>query len=415
MMTDSNESFDLPRWQTHIDPLSSTAQAAHAAQASYYGSSAPPPPPSAHQSGASPVSPLRMNPPPNSAVRQPRISQLLEQDQPANPSYLSSGPQSLSRSASLNSAVGGNSSSRARRHHQPEDLESPYRMDSSGNSYYHTANHSSSAYQTPSLSTSNSTSPPTAADPYSDMYYARSGNVDSSDRPPQSSRSPMRMAQTPTSGNALDPYSHQSPYSPPGQAANYSSNASSYSPSAGPPYSFGSPEQRPTYAHSRNHSQQMIKTEAMSPSLASTYSPQGPMPPPAGYSSSYENSAPSHTQQLAAQHSSRKTASNPPTPLSYLPSPSPSNYYTQDHAMAVDSPPKRRAAGFRRVRGSQDLQPRAEVPNTGRRMSGDGSYLSVRVHEFLDLVEFAADAPFLASATVDNKHPRYLSDLQPTV
>ncbi|KAF9469934.1 kinase-like domain-containing protein [Collybia nuda] len=44
--------------------------------------------------------------------------------------------------------------------------------------------------------------------------------------------------------------------------------------------------------------------------------------------------------------------------------------------MVIDPPPKRRASGFRRVRTAHDLQPRLDIPPTGRRMGGDGTYLS---------------------------------------
>ncbi|KAJ4477018.1 hypothetical protein C8J55DRAFT_606743 [Lentinula edodes] len=85
----SEGSFDLPRWQTHVD-LSSSAQAAHSAQAAYYASPLPPPPPSA------------------SSNRPPRLNALVDQDY---------SPQPLSRSASL----GGNRN--IRRHHLPDELE----------------------------------------------------------------------------------------------------------------------------------------------------------------------------------------------------------------------------------------------------------------------------------------------------
>lgn len=81
-------SFDLPRWQTHVD-LSSSSQAAHSAQASYYASPLPPPPSA-------------------SSNRPPRLNALVEQDYPGQP---------LSRSASL----GGNRN--IRRHHLPDELE----------------------------------------------------------------------------------------------------------------------------------------------------------------------------------------------------------------------------------------------------------------------------------------------------
>ncbi|KAG5648579.1 Serine/threonine-protein kinase ppk15 [Asterophora parasitica] len=62
--------------------------------------------------------------------------------------------------------------------------------------------------------------------------------------------------------------------------------------------------------------------------------------------------------------------------MSYLHSQSPASHYYQE-AMAVDPPPqRRRASGFRRVRTAQDLQPRLDVPPTGRRMGPDGVYLT---------------------------------------
>ncbi|KAJ3772923.1 hypothetical protein FB446DRAFT_734902 [Lentinula raphanica] len=96
-------SFDLPRWQTHVD-LSSSAQAAHSA---YYASPLPPPPPSA------------------SSNRPPRLNALVEQDY---------SPQPLSRSASL----GGNRN--IRRHHLPDELEpapmSAYPSTTTNNNFY---------------------------------------------------------------------------------------------------------------------------------------------------------------------------------------------------------------------------------------------------------------------------------------
>jgi dual specificity protein kinase YAK1 len=59
-------------------------------------------------------------------------------------------------------------------------------------------------------------------------------------------------------------------------------------------------------------------------------------------------------------------------------SPGPS-YYPQDHQMAVDPTPKRKPSGFRRVRTVHDLQPRVENASLGRRVSAEGTYLSVCV------------------------------------
>lgn len=73
----------------------------------------------------------------------------------------------------------------------------------------------------------------------------------------------------------------------------------------------------------------------------------------------------------------KASISNPPTPMSYMPSTTPgSQYYAQDHNMMVDAPKHRRSVGFRRVRTAHDLQPRLDVLPGNRRMGPDGSYLS---------------------------------------
>ena len=149
-MTGSNEDFDLPRWQTHNfqDTLSSTAQAAQAAQQagfanSLYGSA--PPPQSQHQSQAG-NSGHRLPPPiinahhstsaQPGASRQARISQILDEEQQVPHQFLSAGQTQLSRSASLGGGIGGGPSaplgrtgvlsSRIRRNHPPDDLESAF-------------------------------------------------------------------------------------------------------------------------------------------------------------------------------------------------------------------------------------------------------------------------------------------------
>lgn len=393
-MPDTNQSFDLPRWQTHNDPLSSSAQAAHAAQASYHYSGPPPPPPQS-LSAASPqrIQPLHQTP--TGPSRQPRISQLLEQDQQLgiNTSpYLSSGHNQLARSASLSSAASGNNiSSRGRRHHQPEDLEGAFSVDNQGipgsrqppqlaqTTYYPT----NPGYQQQSLTGPASAVNPTASptDSYSDMYY--NGSATQPAKRPQGSlepsssaragRSPLRGPNPPNSVSMMDSYSQQSQYSP---------TTTSYA--YGPP-----PDQRThqaTYhSHSRNHSQ--VKQESMTPPIASPYTPQTTTMTSAGpYSSAFpmDTSSPHPPSQIQTHLTAhvpvrQNSASNPPTPLSYLHAQNPgSQYYSQEQAMLVDPPPKRRASGFRRVRTAHDLQPRLDIPPTGRRMGGDGTYLSVR-------------------------------------
>jgi dual specificity protein kinase YAK1 len=179
----------------------------------------------------------------------------------------------------------------------------------------------------------------------------------------------MRGTNPPNSASLLDTYSQQSQYSP--TTATYS-----YAPPA---------DQRThpaTYpSHSRNHSQ--VKSESMTPPISSPYTPQTSALGSAGpYTPSYamETSSPrppSHIQTHLTAHvpARHNSTSNPPTPLSYLHSQSP---YYSEQAMVVDPPPpKRRASGFRRVRTAHDLQPRTDIPTTGRRMGSDGVYLTV--------------------------------------
>lgn len=191
----------------------------------------------------------------------------------------------------------------------------------------------------------------------------------------RSGRSPMRVPNTPISSSPLDQYSHQSQYSPTTGS-----------------YPYGNPvDQRshpvPYQSHSRNHSQ--VKNESLTPPIPAAYPPQSSTHSNPSYSSNnaYQNSYSMDTSSshpplqshLNAQSTIKASHSNPSTPLSYL---HPNNslgahYYSQDQAMAVDPPPKRRAPGFRRVRTAHDLQPRLDVSPAGRRMGTDGVYLSV--------------------------------------
>ena len=394
-MTDSNESFDLPRWQTQVDPLSSSVQAAHAQSASAYIYSAPlPPPPQSSQR-------LQTTHQGQVITRQPRISQLLEQEQSLGSPYSSTGQGQLTRSASLGGSPGGNltSSSRIRRHHQPDDLEGAFNSDNqvmtssrqqpplSHNSFYP----SSVAYQPQSMSGTGSANAPTSPpDPYSDMYY----NGSTAQQPPKrlqpthdnnnlapnrGGRSPLRVANTPISASPLDQYSHQPQYSPTTASYSYSNSA----------------DQRThpgTYqSHSRNHSQ--VKNESLTPPIPNTYASQTNLSSspyssglsannyPSSYSMDTSSPHPPIQSHINPQAMTIKASiSNPSTPLSYLhpSSGQGSHYYPQDHPMAVDPPPKRRAAGFRRVRNVHDLQPRLDVSPVGRRMGADGVYLSVR-------------------------------------
>ena len=393
-MPDTNESFDLPRWQTQVvDPISS-AQTAHAVQTPYLYSGPPPPPP---QGSSQRMQAVHQGQTP---TRQPRISQLLEQEQQMSPglsAYSTGGQSQLSRSTSLGGRAGGNlASARIRRHHPSDDIEGAFTTDNPSivgprqqpplahNSFYSSVG----GYQPQSLTGGNPANPAASpTDSYNtDMYYSGSASHPPKRLQPvqhdvnavqaaRSGRSPMRVPNTPISSSPLDQYSHQSQYSPTTGS-----------------YPYGNPvDQRshpvPYQSHSRNHSQ--VKNESLTPPIPAAYPPQSSTHSNPSYSSNnaYQNSYSMDTSSshpplqshLNAQSTIKASHSNPSTPLSYL---HPNNslgahYYSQDQAMAVDPPPKRRAPGFRRVRTTHDLQPRLDVSPAGRRMGTDGVYLSV--------------------------------------
>ncbi|KAH9485119.1 Serine/threonine-protein kinase ppk15 [Psilocybe cubensis] len=387
-MPDTNESFDLPRWQTQVDPLSSSAQAAHTAQASYLYSGPPPPAPSSQRMHSVHQGQTR---------QQTRISQLLEQEHltPALSAYTTGGQSQLSRSASLGGSASGNlsSSSRIRRHHQSDDLEGAFNADNQGiagprqqpqmshNSFYPT----SVGYQSQSLTGTASVNPANSQnDQYTDMYYNTPSHPPKRLQPGQhdvspasanrGGRSPLRMPNTPISASPLEQYQSQ------------------YSPTTAT-YSYGNTVDQRTHpttyqTHSRNHSQ--VKPESVTPPNNTAYSSQSSNSAsytsgmsinsyPTSYTMDTSSPHPPISSHLNTQNMAMKTSlSNPPTPLSYMHSNTSqsSQYYPQDQSMAIDPPPKRRAPGFRRVRTAHDLQPRLDVTPTGRRMGSDGTYLS---------------------------------------
>ncbi|KIK27960.1 hypothetical protein PISMIDRAFT_35576, partial [Pisolithus microcarpus 441] len=240
-MTNSNDDFDLPRWQTqaHIEPLSSSAQAAQAAaRASYLYPGAPPPPPPPPQSLATAGHSQRLHALHHSpsSSRQPRVTHALDQDQQqsvSTTSYISGALNQLSRSASLGASASIGGTARSRRHHQPaDDLEGAFNVDAQSSnsnprpmgapqppSAYSLYPPSTSVHQPLSLQTSSTSSsnpsPATASEPFSEMYYSGSGgNVPKRthtqlDPASHSGRSPMRVANA-----LLDPYQQHAQYSP---------------------------------------------------------------------------------------------------------------------------------------------------------------------------------------------------------
>ena len=362
-MTNANDDFDLPRWQTqaHIEPLSSSAQAAQAAaRASYlYAAAPPPPPPPQNIAGAQ----QRAHPSPASN-RQPRIAHLLDQDTPQPASYLAGALNQLSRSASLGASASVATAARARRHHQPDDLEGAFNVD--------TATRQpppNPLYPSGVAFHANAVSP----EPYSDMYF--NGTLPKRshtqhDPTTRSGRSPMRTANA-----LLDPYQQQAQYSPT-TTPSYLYGSSSDAQRGNPPASYP--------AHTRAHSQS--KPDPSTPPAGTPFSSQSAAQAAyAGYTLESSSPQPSSQNQtlLSAQVPIKNSASTPSTPLSFAHSQSPaSQYYPQDQPMLVDPAPqhRRRASGFRRVRDSRDLRPYVNTQPAGRRVDANGAVLSVRPH-----------------------------------
>lgn len=396
-MSNANDDFDLPRWQTqaHLEPLSSSAQAAQAAaRASYLYPAAPPPPPPPPQSLANPQQRLQQVHHSPGSSRQPRIAHLLDQDhqQSLSPSsYLSGALNQLSRSASLGASASVAGASRTRRHHHPDDLEGAFNVDTQSSSTRHIPPSqqpppnplypSGVAFHQPNQMSSGppQTNPvtPTAPEPYSDMYYNGTGqNIPKRshtqhDPTTRSGRSPMR-----TGNSLLDPYQQQAQYSPT-TTPSYLYGSSSDAQRGNPPSNYPS--------HTRAHSQ--TKPDVSTPPIGTPFSPQSAAQAAyAGYAmESSSPQPPSHQNQshLSAQVPVKNSTSTPSTPLSFAHSQSPANqYYPQEQPMLVDPAPqhRRRASGFRRVRDSRDLRPYVNTHPAGRRVDSNGTVLSVCAH-----------------------------------
>jgi dual specificity protein kinase YAK1 len=384
-MTGVNDDFDLPRWQTqsaHIPSDILPSAQSHSVTSPSYLYPVPPPPAQTSSSASSrnrAPPPAVHHSPSSSITRQPRITQLLEDDPPLSTTtlpYLSPSQNQLSRSASLGASAAAGSA-RARRHHMPDDLEGAYSTASpashqrqQSNSFYN----SSVAYQTTSfgVNASDSNQNPqqgTADATYQDMYFSNSGG-----QPPKRSHTQhdpsttTRSARSPQRANAnpslLDPYAQQSQYSPTSTSYTY---------------------QSPTY-HGRSHSR--TKTEAITPPISSPYSqPNAPPAPPAPvYSPSYAMDTGSPhllpSALLTQPLKQNLSLSTPSTPIGFPAqhSPAPAGPYypqSQDQPMMVDPPAKRRASGLRRVRDQRDLRPQVQTRPASRRMDASGTFLSV--------------------------------------
>ncbi|KAI0663561.1 hypothetical protein C8Q70DRAFT_883229, partial [Cubamyces menziesii] len=295
-MTGTNEDFDLPRWHTQPmhDNFSSSAQAAQsAAQASYLYPQGPPP-----------QAPNRLPPihqPPSSSSRQPRINQLLDEDQQfgMNSSPYSAG--GLARSLSLGGST--SSSSRGRRPHLQDDLEGAFHVDGD-TSQRHTPQ---SLYPPPMAfhgaqqgGGGNAAGGTAASDPYQDAYYTgpnmHTPKRSQTQHESSSSRAPRSPHRAPQSNNLPDPYSPQQYTSPASTSYPYSPTAEQKSFTGGAYHS---------QTHSRSHSQS--KGEAVSPPIPSAaYSPQS-----AGQQTLYSSAYPMDTTSPAPSSNSLSAQRHP--------------------------------------------------------------------------------------------------------
>ena len=344
-----NDDFDLPRWQTQ-------ALDSNTSHSPYY---APPPQPLTtsripqnHQS-------------PTTSTRQPRINQIVEEDNQFGVSPIQYSPGSLSRSASMNSA---STNSRRRL-----DLEEASNVDSqrqfAGGSQHPSSLYPSSVPYPPQPSGN------TAEAPYHDVYYNTSPS-----HPPKRSQTQHDPATSGRSGRS--PLRH-GPLSSQSTLDSYSSQQAQYSPTTTSggynyPNQQQSQQQRsynPT-AYQQTHNRVHSNPEHPDTSYTATPS-QTPL------STGIVNN-PAH---LAPRSVRQNSSSVPSSPLSFShhsvggmqEAPGNNHYYPQEpQPMMVEPTGKRKLIGFRRVRDASDLHPVTSRPPTGRRMDGNGIYLSVR-------------------------------------
>lgn len=436
-MTDD---FDLPRWHQH-DPLSSSAQAAHAAQQNVYTGAAntyaggPPPPPQAHTSTTSRQPPIINTHHPlagqgdsqPASARNPRLSHFFDDNQNQ---YLSTNHVNLSRSQSLGAPAGGAAgaaniggsglTARRNRHPMPDDLESAYMEDSMHSStpdrhQQHrslgTSQQISQSFYPPSVSyatpqqaqlsghsVDSSGTGAMVGDMYSDQYVSSTGQSRRQAGPGKieemspTNRSPRRTQTGQDQSQMMDPYAQIQ------QITSHTPSSTAYSPtSTAYPYT-GSSEMTSASPYQSSTRQQQtplkIAETAASP-LASPYTGQRALPPhPQQQASSHHYNAymeasspgPSHnsSQHYASQQSMplRQTMSTPNTPLGYVHG---QNQMQQaqygsldDTSMYVDSSAhKRRPSGFKRVHDHRDLRPYVNSQPPGRRQDANGQFLSV--------------------------------------
>ena len=380
-MADADDGFDLPRWSNSSHPSHLAAQPTHpnGSQYSLYSQAAPPPPQQLSHHHDHPQLPSigrqRSSPPSRHPPRLPLIvdseTKPLVQDQ-------GSSIMQVTRSASMNTAA------RARRLQQPDDLERAYSSESQAPSGPSGRPHlpnpfypSSIAYQqTASPSTADHASPP--SDAY--LYYGQSSSASRRTQTHDPASPPVNAAQPPQTMSQLDPY-----VQPQQQSTSVYSNTN---------YSDYIPSPQQTSADSAYSP--LVKSEPVEVDMrASPYTPhQAQQPPMSSQSStnlSYPSSASYPSMDTPLSHP-KLSVGSPSRPSSHTSSNTPfshshgqmqhQQYYTSappPDRIKVESPPRRRSAGFKRVRDARELRPYVNPTPPGRRLDHEGNYLSVRL------------------------------------
>lgn len=440
-----NDEFDLPRWQTQTigrdqhDYLSSSAQAAHAAQHATTPYLNPYPPPQQqlhHRLNSQPTTTLTPTSPTSRAHH--LIDAANDGAQSTSLPYLSpTNHANLSRSASLGAATLTSAARGRRQHHNmQDDIEGNPPQPASyantntnnGHTHSHSRQHSTSFYP-PSVPYPSSSYPepaPSASDPsspYTDLYFSTqhapkrslthhdsssSSSAAAAAAASRAARSPLRTAGQSQSGSGqgafLDPYAASSQ-----QQSQYSPTTANYPPSVGAATATNSipPYQSPPYIGGHPRATSKTGGDILTPPIQSPYTPsQLTAAPPQSQSSqaaaqqsryspsSYglgvggmDTSSPHPPHQSQSQSHitippRQNSISQPSTPLQF-PVPTHSPAYGPQDAMVVDPPQKRRASGFRRVRDQRDLRPHVNPRPGGRRVDAAGQFLSVRCVPFL--------------------------------
>ena len=339
-----NDEYDLPRWQNQTESTASHSP--------YY--SHPPPSLTVHRNPQPHQSPT-------TSTRQPRINQIVDEDNQFSVPPIQYSPSSLSRSASMNSAT------TTRRRHDLEEaanVDSP-RQFASGSQHPSALYPSSVPY--PPQKSGNS-----AEAPYHDVYYNTSPS-----QPPKRSQTQHDPATSNRSGRS--PMRH-GPLSSQSTLDSYSSQQAQYSPTtASSGYNY--PDQQQTQRSYNPSAYQQTHNRGHS-------NPEHPDPPfpPSQNQPSLSPGVMNSPGHLAPRSARANSSSVPSSPLSFShhtvgavqEGPGGNHYYPQEpQPMMVEPAAKKKFTGFRRVRDASDLSPVTSRSRTGRRMDGSGNYLAV--------------------------------------